>query len=401
MVEGRGKDESPAEDFFAQIAPFSRFADVPLAEHYQPAPDDWDVVVTDVRGSTKAIEAGRYKDVNALGVAAIVCLRNALPDVDIPFVFGGDGATLLVPHARAEAVAAALRGLVTMAQEAFALEMRAGVVPVRELRADGFTVLVARFAASEHTRLAMFAGDGFTEAERRIKDEKSAARYAVPEGGAVADFEGFECRWQPIPAKNGLAMSLLVQATVDGRDAAADVYQRVIELIESTVDDEGRPVGVDRLVLRGLLGDYEQEARVTSGRPVGLGHWWRATRARVFTGIGRLLMAAGRRASDFDGASYRREVVSNTDFRKFDDTLRMVVDVSEAQRDHIEAKLGDEERAGRIVFGTHVAPATLMTCMIRGYAGDHVHFVDGADGGYALAAKALKRKLAAHRSSRL
>ena len=38
------------ENTFAQIAPFSRFADVPLAEHYQPAPDDWDVVVTDVRG---------------------------------------------------------------------------------------------------------------------------------------------------------------------------------------------------------------------------------------------------------------------------------------------------------------------------------------------------------------
>jgi hypothetical protein len=34
-----------------------------------------------------------------------------------------------------------------------------------------------------------------------------------------------------------------------------------------------------------------------------------------------------------------------------------------------------------------------MTCYVRAYAADHVHFVDGADGGYALAAKQLKAQL--------
>lgn len=53
---------------------------------------------------------------------------------------------------------------------------------------------------------------------------------------------------------------------------------------------------------------------------------------------------------------------------------------------HVRAR----HEAGDIFFGVHVSKASLMTCAIRAYEGSHVHFVDGADGGYALAAKQLK-----------
>ena len=43
----------------------------------------------------------------------------------------------------------------------------------------------------------------------------------------------------------------------------------------------------------------------------------------------------------------------------------------------------------------HTSETALMTCVIDGYDGNHVHFVDGADGGYALAAKQLKAQLKA------
>jgi hypothetical protein len=42
----------------------------------------------------------------------------------------------------------------------------------------------------------------------------------------------------------------------------------------------------------------------------------------------------------------------------------------------------------------HRSPAALVTCLVRSYDGDHVHFVDGSDGGYALAAKQMKAQLA-------
>jgi hypothetical protein len=46
--------------------------------------------------------------------------------------------------------------------------------------------------------------------------------------------------------------------------------------------------------------------------------------------------------------------------------------------------------------GLHRQAAALMTCFVPSpLAHDHVHFVDGAGGGYAKAAEMLKRQAAA------
>src|SRR6478736_3223701 len=103
-------EPSESYDFYARLPPLTSFLEVADLAKYQRAPDDWSLVVTDVQGSTKAIEAGRYKDVNAAGVSSIVAIQNALPDVQLPFVFGGDGATILVPNDAFEAIFPALRG---------------------------------------------------------------------------------------------------------------------------------------------------------------------------------------------------------------------------------------------------------------------------------------------------
>ena len=46
-----------------------------------------------------------------------------------------------------------------------------------------------------------------------------------------------------------------------------------------------------------------------------------------------------RKAGDYDGAVYREELKSNTDFRKYDGVLRAVIDVTPRQADAIEAYL--------------------------------------------------------------
>jgi hypothetical protein len=43
----------------------------------------------------------------------------------------------------------------------------------------------------------------------------------------------------------------------------------------------------------------------------------------------------------------------------------------------------------------HVADAALMTCLVFDLAESrHLHFIDGGDGGFAMAARELKRQLA-------
>ena len=64
--------------------------------NFFPAPDDWVIVITDIRSSSTAVAEGRYKDVNMMGGAAICAVQNATGSRDWPFVFGGDGATLLI-----------------------------------------------------------------------------------------------------------------------------------------------------------------------------------------------------------------------------------------------------------------------------------------------------------------
>ena len=76
------------EAFYAYLPSTPDFAAVADLDSYAPVPADWSVLLTDVIGSTKAIQAGRYKDVNMVGAACITAALNALPGLNLPFVFG-------------------------------------------------------------------------------------------------------------------------------------------------------------------------------------------------------------------------------------------------------------------------------------------------------------------------
>jgi len=385
-----------SERFYAELKGFADFTEVARANRYQPVPDDWRVVITDVAGSTRAIEAGRYKEVNAMGVASIVALRNAMKGLPIPFVFGGDGATLLAPETRLKEVEGALRGIEAMSRDGFDLEMRTGTVPLRELRRDGFEVAVSKYQASEHVELAMLKGGGVSEAERRVKDPSSGGRYRPPPGPSDADFEGFECRWRPIPSLRGHVMSLLILARGQA-EAEEGHYRHVLDALSDILAEThpGRPVSADALELAPASSAFDVEATVVSRGRGGARRGMAEVVARTKTAIAARLLRRRVDALGFPGDVYQRDVSANTDFRKFDDMLRMVIDVDDGQREAIETLLRDEHRAGRIVYGIHCARQTLMTCAIGDYRTDHVHFVDGSDGGYALAAKQLKAQLAA------
>lgn len=144
----------------------------------------------------------------------------------------------------------------------------------------------------------------------------------------------------------------------------------------------------------GPLGDYSVEARIRAGEPDRPTLQAARKEARLRTQIARLLRLFGKQAGGFDPPRYMAELEQNTDFRKFDELLRMVVDLQAGELQSVRSYLEEQRSAGTIVYGLHQAKAALMTCLVRSYSGDHVHFIDGADGGYALAAKQLKQQLA-------
>jgi hypothetical protein len=394
--EASDASSSADERFYAELGELHHFAEVTDPSRYAEVPRSWLVAITDVRGSTRAIEAGRYRDVNALGVASIIGVKNALRDVDIPFVFGGDGATLLVPGSRRHALESALRGARLLATQAFSLALRTSIVPVARLYDSGFVPKVARFRASPLATLAMLSGGAYAVAEAWVKDAESGAHWEVPEEGAAdVDFEGFECRWQPVASRRGRVVCLLVLACGSDEALQIQTYGRILSALEALVaPDLASPIKATALNFTGLGGDFSTEARVRSGQGAGAAFDLAEKAARKQTAVGSVLSALRVSAFGFDGASYKREVEQNTDFRKFDDTLRMVLDVTTSELAQIVELLESEQRAGHVAYGAHSAHAALMTCFVRSHRGDHLHFIDGADGGYALAAKQLKANLA-------
>jgi hypothetical protein len=133
----------------------------------------------------------------------------------------------------------------------------------------------------------------------------------------------------------------------------------------------------------------ELETRISRRRGESLVLW----RVRVLfrTLLSYTVMRTGMRVGEFDPAVYRREVVDNSDFRKYDDNLRMTLDCSPAVADRIERRLERAQRDNIVRFGLHRQPAALMTCIVPSITeSNHVHFIDGAAGGYALAAQRLR-----------
>ena len=84
-------------EFYKNLKPFSNFQDVVKNKLYSDVPDDWWVIITDVVNSTQAISKGQYKEVNTAGAIAIVAITNQNLHEYVPFIFGGDGITLLTP----------------------------------------------------------------------------------------------------------------------------------------------------------------------------------------------------------------------------------------------------------------------------------------------------------------
>jgi predicted NUDIX family NTP pyrophosphohydrolase len=186
----------PTAGFYTEIPVFRDFSQVIDDSVYRPMPDDWFIGLTDVIGSTRAIENGQYKAVNMAGAAAISVVMNALGHREFPFVFGGDGVSFAVPPKARDIAADALARTARWVEEEIDLSLRAAMVPVSDIRASGNDVLVARYGASPAVAYAMFSGHGVEWAETEMKRDRFAVDPAPP--GARPDLTGLSCRWKPI-----------------------------------------------------------------------------------------------------------------------------------------------------------------------------------------------------------
>ena len=104
-----------------------------------------------------------------------------------------------------------------------------------------------------------------------------------------------------------------------------------------------------------------------------------------------VVMRFGIKVGNFVPKKYVQQVVENSDFRKYDDGLRMILDCTPELERALTKVLAAAAGAGIVRYGLHPQDAAMMTCFTpSALRSDHVHFIDGARGGYASAATALK-----------
>ena len=385
--------------FYRDLAALGSFADAIETDRHVPVPADWWIVVADVTGSTQAIESGAYKKVNTVGAACIAAVVNVDRSVDIPFVFGGDGATFVVPDTLRERVIPALREAQRLSRQSFDLVLRVGMVQVSTLAANGLTARLAKVRVSPNVTQPTFSGRAWDEAERMVKDPLAANVLRVEEhdGPCEGSFEGFECRWQGVPSFNGHKLALLVAATSDDASLNLATYRDLSDKIAKTYGDISsyHPLRAAKMRLSFSPSELAHEWRVRSSRLGLAGRVKYFARMVLLNLAGVYLFARGMDTSTGRWSRYVDDMVENSDFRKFDGMLRMVMDGSEAQSEDLRSYLERRRREGRLVYGMHKSREALVTCIVFAYNGNHVHFVDGSDGGYAMAARGLKAQLKA------
>ncbi len=380
------------EEFLAGLPVFRHFEDVADPALYRALPPGWGLAIADIIDSTAAIGTGRYKAVNMAGAAVISGVSNSLGRHDLPFVFGGDGAAVAVPPQGLPVARAALSNVQRWVKDDLDLAMRVALVPVEDIRSNGFDIRVARFQASEDVSYAMFSGGGNSWAEARMKE----GQYALPaaEAGERPDLTGLSCRWNPIPATRGKVVSIIA-VPGPSRDMPA-FRQLVIDLVDLAEQDarHGHPVPEDGPKL-GFVGEgLGLETRAGAAYHDVWGKMRRSFRILGESLLVNLLSVTGLSFGPFNAVRYRRSVASNTDFRKFDDGLKMTVDIDASRLEKIRTRLEQGRLSGSCYYGLHEQDAALMTCIVPSpLSRDHMHFVDGADGGYAAAASRLKQQI--------
>jgi hypothetical protein len=380
MTAANGRDT-----FYNRIPVFRGFSSLMEPALYSPLPDNWTVGVADIVESTKAIAARRYKAVNMAGAAVIAAVTNALQGREFPFVFGGDGASFAVSPDDLDRARDALAATASWVSDDLDLVMRVALVPVGAIRAQGFDVRVARFGPSANLSYAMFSGGGLGWAEVAMKRGEFAVEVAPQ--GTQPDLTGLSCRFEEIPATRGIILSVLVVPALNADPAA---FRKLIEDVVGLVErspDAGRPVPPGGPPLRWPPAGVDYEARAARGGTL--------LKRRAFvlanTLFAYLVMRFGITVGNFVPKLYVQQVVENSDFRKYDDGLRMILDCTPELERALAQRLAAAAANGVIRYGLYQQDAAMMTCFTpSAIRSDHVHFIDGARGGYASAATALK-----------
>lgn len=365
--------------------------------HSKAAPDSWSVVIADVRGSTEAMKAGRQRDVNLVGTACIAAIRNHYAPREVPYVFGGDGATFLISEDRLTHCLELLASVQTNAIYNLQLELRVGQISVAELRKRNAEISIGYLKGAGLETVPYFRGSGIALADRLIKESWTKQSFdSLILTADQPDLSGLSCLHRPFLSRRGKILSAIIELRSDNGEAAEDdVLAKIFaKLSEGGPLNRLRPIQEENLERAWLNETWKAEAKLKaqakSPWSLILSETLIILRQYVSNSFFRL---------DFLGrfvgknSVYMKRLLQQSDWIKMDGVLRLVIDVNAIEEKEFRQMLEDQRQAGKLIYGIHESDSALMTCHLRSMkTQEHSHFIDGADGGLTIASIQLKEQ---------
>ena len=366
--------------------------EIPLSEllteeHlFYKIPGNWHVVITDIKNSTGAVADGFHETVNLVATGCIVAVLNIAYkfNITVPFFFGGDGASFIIPASLLDHVMKALLQHRDNTRSTFKLELRVGHVSVDEIYKQEHALNISKLKTSKQFSIPVLLGDGLAYAESKIKGPGYIfSMYGATD--AELDLSGMQCRWDRIkPPETFFEVISLLVIVRNGMNQAP-VFKKVIECIDVIYGDPDnrKPISVAKLKLKATLAKIglEMNVKMAGGmRPGYLMATW------LKTLLGHLYFKTKK------GQVYLHELVDMSDTLIIDGKINTVISGTSEQRRELVTALDKIENDGEIIYGLYVSNESVMSCYVRSMKEKHIHFVDGSEGGYTKAANVLKQK---------
>ncbi len=373
------------QDFYKNLKSIKSLEEITNEALYEKLPLSWYVFLCDIKDSTFLIKQGKYKEINMIAALSIIGVLNINKQLDLPFVFGGDGSYVFVPSLIFEQTKEVFLQTKIKAKEAYDIELRVGYISIEELYKQNQKLLITKMQISQEYFQAIINGGALEYLDRLLKEDK----LSIPFKNSfkyIADFSGLECRWENIPSPKHRVLTLLIKSFKDDQNT----YKRVLKSIDYLVGskEQRAPIIKENIVLSFNPKVLKKEASLFSKNYIQ--QLLQIFKYIFFNFLGKYLMQNGNK----QWKEYKTRVINSVDTEKFDDILRMVISLNNKEYKALLDYLEQEYQNKKIVYGTFSSNSSLMTCLIFERHGKHIHFVDGDMGGYAMASKEFKQRQA-------
>jgi len=355
---------------------------------FEPVPDNWYVVVADIENSTEAVNNGLHGSVNLAATGSIIAVLNELKQIDatfkIPYFFGGDGATFLIPGNYIIDVVNILDRYTVHVKNTMFLTLRADKMAVSEVYKNGHSLKITKFKLNTFLTVPVVLGLGLKFAEKEIKknftDSMVDSKVDIP-----VNLDGMECRWDEIkPDSSEKKVVCLIVNSVKEQEQSkifSDILQEIHTLFGSL--EERIPISTRELKLDTTISKIRREmiARLGKSKLSYLIKNW------SITFFGKFYFEYFK-----DGQEYLYKVSQLSDTLMIDGSINTVISGTAQQLQSLELFLDGLESDKKINYGMHKTYASIMSCYVQDRKDNHIHFVDGTEGGYTSAAMMIKKK---------